>query len=398
MPETTEAPPIATTPVIPEGASMETLFNAITGQEPTVPGTPSVQPQVKTEPKVEPKVEPAKPAAADDIPAQFLEGKTEPKPEAGDDFDTLVTQEPQGQTKHEHYKRLQVASKAKVDKVTAELTAARQELEAAKSRGVPEEIQAELKNYKEALAEREAVLERIAVQESPKFKERYTQAETAIAERLKRYGTEMAMDTEKLDQALRSSPKRRIELLDEMGVEGAALSSVAGLMNQYDLLQDDKTQFLSKSKEAHAQWQKEQAEAAASQEKEQTEREERVFSTVAEEMGKTYAPFQEVEGNEAWNAQVRALRDEAKKYFNGQVPLDQLARAVMKGVGAPVQEKIIARQQATIKELTAELAGLKTAQPRANGSVDSPNGKVDMSNMSSEQRMIETWRQAMGGA
>jgi hypothetical protein len=44
------------------------------------------------------------------------------------------------------------------------------------------------------------------------------------------------------------------------------------------------------------------------------------------------------------------------------------------------------------------LSDLKTAQPGANGSVDSSNGKVDMSNMSSEQRMIETWRQAVGGA
>lgn len=391
-------------PVIAEGASSDEVFRAFFPPPQDMHDTRLPQDQtgpnpVKEETKVETSAEKAPEVKSeDDIPEQFLGVKKEEASPEPDEYDKLQSEEIKGQVKQDQWKALKQATKKKVDSLTAEAAKYRQELEAARAKGVPDDIAAKLKTYEESLAEKDALLERIAVEQSPKFKERFLTRESAISERIKKVGSEMGLDTEKLQQALLSSPKRRIELLEEVGADGATLSSIAGLMNQYDLVQDEKGQFLARSREEHAQWQKEQQEVMTHQEQARLQEEERIFSSVVEEMSKTYAPFQEVEGNSAWNAQARALREEAKKYFNGQVPLEELARAVVKGVGAPVNEKIMARMQKTIQEQAAELASLKRAQPGSNGIYPSPDGNIDESKMSIEERQKATFNRFVNGA
>lgn len=389
-------------PVIAEGASSSEVFKSFVHlpdlADITVPQHRDA-PSEPTPPAPEPKAPETKETKQDDdIPEQFIGGKKEEAAPEVDEYEKLQSEEIKGQVRQDQWKTLKQATKKKVDSLTAELLAAKTELEAAKARGVPDDIAAKLKTYEESLAEKDQLLERIAVEQSPKFKERFGTKETQISERIKRVGTEMGLDTEKLQQALLSSPKRRVELLEEIGAEGAVLSSIAGLMNQYDLLQDEKGQFLAQSKETHAQWQREQQETMTRQEQQRAQEEDRVFNSVLDEMSKTYAPYQQVEGNKAWNEQGQALREEARKYFNGQVPLEDLARAVIKGVGAPVNEKIMARMNKEISELRAENAELKRAQPGSLGSFPQADGKIDESKMTIEERQRATFNRFVSGA
>lgn len=396
----TAAPPLPN-PVIPEGTSTEALFNAFTNQEPGDPANLLAIPQQKQVTSQPDKTAPentevvtdktVKADVKDDgIPDELIGGK-KPEPKAEDDWDKFVKEEPQGQIKHEHYKRQREIAQKRIDALAAQVQQAQEKLTAAEKRGVPEDILNRTKKLEDTLAEREAVLERIAVQESPKFKERYTAKEAAITQSLDKAAAEIGVDKEVLHQAMNSSLKRRAALLEE--VDPAYRGYIDGLMLQHDMLQQDKTQFLNQSREAQAQWQREQQEQMTRAEQERAAHEDKTFNAVLDEMGKKFAPFQEIEGNEQWNSQVRALREEAKKYFNGQVPLDELARAVVRGVGSPMQDKIISKQAERIKAMQEEIAALKTAQPGSNGHLPNADGKVDMSNMSADERARATWAQ-----
>lgn len=400
MPDTITPPQ---QPAMPEGASPEQVFAHFQSIDPGNQQQPAPE-QSKAEPaamgtsaplgKVPEK--PAEQPKADDIPEQFLTGKKAEQQPQEDEFEKLMSTEPQGQLKHDDWKRYKSAVSKKVDALTAQLREREEKLAAAEKRGVPEEISKKLEQYEKTLAEREAVLERIAVQESPKFKSQFTVKEVSIGERLKRSGAELGLDTDALDMALKSSPKRRAEILDQMEMGETARSSLAGLMNQFDLLQDEKTEFLNQSKEVHAKWQQEQQQAAAAKEQQRVEWEKQTTEKVLSEMSRTYAPLQHVEGNAAWNAQADSIRSMVTEIVNGERSFEELVQVAAKGAGAPVTERILERVMKERDQLAEEVASLKKAQPGSSGHVPHSNGAPDDSHLSVEQRRMQTFNRFVG--
>lgn len=384
--------------VIPDGASPEQVFAAFQAIDPALAQTaasgetPAAPPAAPEPEKPKPaETKPTPTANADAIPEQFLTGKKE-EPKQEDEFETLMKTEPQGQLKHDDWKRYKSAVSRKIDALNAQIKEREEKLAAAEKRGVPEDIAKKLETYEKTLAEREAILERIAVQESPKFKEKFVSRETAIGERLKKHGTELGLDVEALDLALKSSPKRRAEILDQMDMGETARSSLAGLMNQFDLLQDEKSDFLSQSKEVHAKWQEEEKAAEAEKERQWSAQVEQVFHRVGEEMSEKLFAFQKVEGNPTWNGWVDEAKAEAKKYYSdSQLKYDEMAKVAYRAAASFLQDKIITALKERNDAVEKENASLKRSQPGASGHVPHSNGAPDDKHLTPEQRAMETW-------
>lgn len=393
---TTETPPQE----LSEASSAQDVFAHFSKQNPDPHVAPVEQPPQQQAKPAEPapaKTEPASTKAEQkgvDIPDSILGIKKQEDP---DDFDSIIKEAPKGQIKHEDFKRVKDAAERRVNAQKAELDQLRTELEKHKGKTAPDEFVAELERYKTKAAEYEAALERQAVRDSPKFKQQFTDKETAIAERLKRTATEMGLDNDTIQNALNSSLKRRSELLEALEMPSSVHSAVLNLMVQHDLLQDEKGKFLETASETHKQWQAEQKLAMEAQDKERTAYEEKTFSETVEELAKSFAPLQKVEGADAWNQQVEAIKKDAKEYFNGQRTLPELAKVVVKGVGAMAYEAIMAKKDAIIKEMADELAALKLAQPSANGSGAKVDTRQGTAKPGTTEAYMETFNRAQAG-
>lgn len=339
---------------------------------------------------------------APEVPPEFLGITKETAPDPLEADRALLKERPKGPIKHDHFTTVQTAAERLVAEAEKRASDALARAEAAeKQRGVPNEEAT--KKLEQLQLERDdylARLERQAAKDSPRYKQQFSDPKEAISSRLTNRAKELGVDPETVETALRSSFKKRIEIVDALEIGETAKAALSHIMEQHDAISQQEDAFLAKSKEELTAWQQQEKAQAEAHDKQRSEMESRVFKEVSEGMRTRFAPFQRVEGNAAWNAQAEALEAEAAKYFNGQVPLKDLAEVVHYGLGARVlEEKIIPALRAQNKALSDENARLKVGQPSANGA--QPNGRVgqpDQSHMTPEERAMDTFRRAQAGA
>lgn len=89
------------------------------------------------------------------------------------------------------------------------------------------------------------------------------------------------------------------------------------------------------------------------------------FSKAAAQAAKEIAPLREVEGNELWNAQVAARREEAKSFFSGQMSLEDAALYAFYAVSGKAYAKMVEKLSTDLRAARTELGRLKPAQPTA---------------------------------
>lgn len=393
---TTETPPQE----LSEASSAQDVFAHFSKQNPDPHVAPVEQPPQQQAKPAEPapaKTEPASTKAEQkgvEIPDSILGIKKQEDP---DDFDSIIKEAPKGQIKHEDFKRVKDAAERRVNAQKAELDQLRTELEKHKGKTAPDEFVAELERYKTKAAEYEAALERQAVRDSPKFKQQFTDKETAIAERLKRTATEMGLDNDTIQNALNSSLKRRSELLEALEMPSSVRGAIDHLMVQHDLLQDEKGKFLETASETHRQWQAEQKLAMEAQDKERTAYESKLFNDAVEKLSKTFTPLQKVEGNDAWNASVDERIAKARLAWEGKLDASTVAEVPIVAAGAEILIEINRRQHEKLQEMAAELAALKLAQPNANGSGAKVDTRQGTAKPGTTEAYMETFNRAQAG-
>lgn len=380
-------------------ASTESVFKAF-ASIPDDAVKPAPDPAPGTEVKTE--AAPTTETKAPEVPPEFLGISKEATPDPLEADRALLKERPKGPIKHDHFTTVQTAAERLVAEAEKRATDALARAEAAeKQRGVPnEEASKKLEQLQQERDDYLSRLERQAAKDSPRYKQQFTDPKDAISSRLANRAKELGVDSETVENALRSSFKRRLEIVDSLEIGETAKSALTHIMEQHDAITQQEESFLAKSREELTAWQQQEKAQAEAHDKQRAEVESRVFKEVSEGMRTRFAPFQRVEGNAAWNAQAEALEAEAAKYYNGQVPLKDLAEVVHYGLGARVlEEKIIPALRAQNKALSDENARLKVGQPSANGA--QPNGRVgqpDQSHMTPEERAMDTFRRAQAGA
>lgn len=379
-------------------ASSESVFKAFTA----IPDG-----AVETAPDHAPPAPTPDPAAAPatttpEVPPEFLGITKDATPDPLEADRALLKERPKGPIKHDHFTTVQTAAERLVAEAEQRATAALARAEAAeKQRGVPNEEAA--KKLERIQQERDDLSERLlrqAAQDHPDFQTKFVSREKQIEERLMARAKDLGADAETIENALRSPFKRRLDILDGLEMSETAKSTLSKIMDEHDSVQQEKGAFLSKSREELTAWNEQQKADGERQDKIRSEVELKVYNEVMDDLSKRFAPFQKVEGNDAWNRQADALREEGLKYLQGQRKLTELSEVIGFGLGARVlEEKIIPALRAQNKALSEENARLKVGQPSANGA--QPNGRVgqpDQSHMTSEERAMDTFRRAQAGA
>lgn len=305
----------------------------------------------------------------EDFPEQLITGKKpEEKKEELSEFEKVMEAEPPDRLSKEgkiNWKLVRDAART----AAQERDAVRKELAdlRAKASNAPDEATAaELKVLRERTKELESVVEKSHFEKSPRFQQ-FLNREAQQIEGAKKYLEGSTIDPNVIELAAKAVGKKRIDILKDAGADAEIIAAITPYLAQYDSIQSDKAHALENHKQIIEQDsvnQRRDAEAKAAQER---ENEDKVFKSVGENVSKTFEPFQKVDGNEKWNAQVDRLNAEAREFFSGDMPIEKVAEIAYYGVGAKVIHEMNHRLRAKLQSANAEIASLKAAQPSVNG-------------------------------
>lgn len=279
----------------------------------------------------------------------------------------------------------------------AERDAIRTELETLKKQPAKSDdtaLKAELETLRAQIAERDSVIEISAFERSPRYKE-FTAREQQQMTLAKGYLEGTETKPEVLDMAASVKGAQRLKILRDAGVDGETLAAILPHLSSIDTIQAQKGEALANQKVLAQQWESEQKAAQEQQTARQKAEDDRVFATVGEQVSKSMAPYQKVEGNDAWNAQVDHLNAEAREFFDGKMPIERLAEIAYAGLAYKVEAKRSAILGERLKAAKAELAQLKAAQPDA-GSTTGTNTQVSTAGMTVDQMRAAEFERAMG--
>lgn len=339
-----------------------------------------------------PKKEDKPTAKTSDIPDEFF-GKTNP---TEDEWDRITKEETKGHVTNQHFKNYKDLTAKKVEALVKELEDTRGKLP--KDDFVPEKTAKQLEALQKRLEEREELINRKYVEESAEFREKFTQRRESVSKQLGKLGKELDVKEDVIHQLLNSSPKRQIEILDNLDLTASGVSRINTLLEQHDQISTEQDDYLSNWKDRQGELEERQR---ASEDKEKVKIKglyDKAFEDVLEDVTKNNPLFQTKDGNEGWNSQTKELIEEARKYYNAENSTPHKdAEMFLAGVAARRAVAMFERAKELYTSTKKELDELKAAGP--GGGHGSETSKDDPTkNMSPDERAKWTFNNAQATA
>lgn len=342
------------------------------------------KPEAATEKKVEAKAETKTESA---IPEEFLTDKKDV-----DEWDAILKEEVKS-PKSENFKRVKDVAQRKIEALLKKLT----ETEA-KVKGddyVPEKISKQLETLNKALQERDDLISRKYVEETPQFREKFTLREQLINKQAEKLGKQLGLEDDQIQALLTTTGKRQDDLLSEIESSGGQ-SKMAALLLEKERLQSEKDDFLQNHEKTLSEWSAQEQARLDGEKARMKEYEDRVFTETLGELSKSFGPLQKIDGNEKWNSQVEADIQEAKRFMEGEFTPKEYAEIALGGVAWKRGARMLESAISELRSARAELAELKAAGPSAS---QAKTGDADpTAHMSADERAAYTFRQAVGAA
>lgn len=388
-------PPLEIQPVVTEGnsdADVRARFNKVMESQPkvevqdisTAKNPITGEPVLPTEKKETPKVE----GKEGGIPDEFFQSK----PTEQNEFDKLISEEVKGHTTNEHFKKVKAAAAREVENLRKELAEVRTKLP--KDDYVPEKTAKQLADLQKRLEERDELINRKYVEESPEFKEQFVHQKEIVTKQLTKLGKEFGVSDDILHQLLHASPKRQAEILENQDLSSTAVSRINTLLEQHDQINAKQEDYLS-------DWKARQAELEQSHQAQEDKERVRIkglydkaFEDVVDSL-KDHELFKP-RGDEKFDSQTKELIENARKRYNAESSTphsdaEAFIAAELTHRATAMMEKAIGLYRETKKELDE----LKAAGP--GGGHGSETTKDDPTkNMTADERARWTFNTAVG--
>lgn len=299
------------------------------------------------------------------IPDEILGKKTEAKQE--DDWDSLHKEEVKGQVKNEHFKRYKEVTGKKVEALTSEREAIRKELEELRAKSTNAPDPKEIEHLRTTLKERDDLIARKYVEESPVFKEKFTSRKSTIEGQLTKTLKDLKLDEGLASQLLGASIAKRIEIMENAEINSGSQAYISSLLQQSDQVDTERQAYLSdwQSRKGELE-QAEQAKSDAEKAKIK-EHEDRIFNKVWEEIERKNDFLKKFDGRDDWNKGTDDIRTEALRFFQGEFQTEEYAELAIAGIAARRLDGMNKQLIGMVKQLQEENASLKSASPTING-------------------------------
>lgn len=323
------------------------------------------------------------PAKKDDAPAKKDEpakaktpmevapaAKKDEPPAIEEELKTLIASEPPANASA-NSKANHAAMRKGLERANSTIAELRTKLEAAsKAPAAPAELEERIKLAEQAVKDREAELERVAFERSPRFQKFVKEGDAELAsaksyvEGLKTEdGAEINPNV--IDLAARTAGAKRVAILTDSGMDASTIAAVTSHLARADAINRDREAAIENWKENNVQYTAEQTRAAEAKATQVKANEDKVFAEVGKKMAETLAPFQKVEGNDDWNTGVDQRLKEAQEFFDGKKPLHETAQLIHEGIAGRVYKDAFEDLRTKYNDLVAENERTKASRPGA---------------------------------
>jgi hypothetical protein len=386
-------PPAVSTSDMPVSTALNKAFTqALSGFTPpptTTPTTPAATPEAVTPPVETPVVTTPEPVTPEPKPVVTTpEPTVTPEPKVAVTPAVLDLEAAKAALKtpksRENFDRLEQAKKEIEIQLVAE-RAKLVEMEEKLKTAVPPDYE-EVKKQNQELIK---TVEQLSLEHSPRFRQQFDSAMKTIEDKIKvdLAGTDVSPDDFIRWVKAPSSAEKTEKLNDILGSLSAVHQSKVGArMAQFEELADARQKTLDNFQTVRLQAEREQQQQQAKMREESAT----LFEETVKSMRETSAFFQEQEGNEAWNAHVKAIHAAARKTWLEPTTPESLARVTYQGHAFPLAVQVVNQLAEANAKMSQELAEIKKAT--APVSASAPNNAVSNTPVS----MGAVFRQAAG--
>lgn len=269
-----------------------------------------------------------------------------------------------------HFKQLKEKAKSTISKLLEEnATLKSRPAEAVDVKPYEEKLTA----AEQRIAEKEAEIERIAFEQSPKY-QAFLSKEQVNVDAAKSYLEGTDIDPDVIERAAKATGAKRLNVLREAGLDAEIIAAVSPHLSTIDGVRAERNAALENRKTIQAQWESEQRTAHETQTAQQKAAQDRVYTDTLNRLMQEVPTLKKVDGNEAWNKQIDADIARGKDAFGGSKSLEELAE--LAALGAHARSIISANKTLSEKLNTAlaQLAKLTAASP--NGGSLHQQGRV----------------------
>lgn len=327
----------------------------------------------------------------DDIPSEFFDN---PEKVQVDEWEKITNEQQKGHIKSSDWDNYKKLAKAKIEAKEKELAELRTKIP--KDDYVPEKLGKELESLRKSVKERDELISRKYVEESPQFKEKFVNRQSSVDKQIAKLGKDLNLEDDQVHAILNASMKRRMDLIGEIEGPGGQ-ASMAALLLERDRIQDERTQFLEDHQKDTSLWQQEEEQRANSEKIKAKEFEDKEFASVLEEMSKEYAPFSKVEGREEWNKSIEEDVEYARKIMQGDFTAREWAQNALNAASAKRIYRMFEAARGRAISAEKELAELKAAGPTASQAQNGDAGDPTKG-MTPDERARYSFHQAVAAS
>lgn len=316
--------------------------------------------------------EPSKPdeKAPKKTPLDIASAKTEKKPDAPaveEEIASLISSEPPANASPSS-KANHAAMRKGLERADAKIKEMARELEEArgKTSAGPAEVETKLKETQAALAERDALIERVAFERSPKFQAFIKNSEAELTAAKAYIPDRSEVNPNVIDLAARAVGAKRAAILNESGMDATTIGLVGSHLARADAINREREAAQENWKATQAEWGAEQQKAQETRSAQVKANEDKIFSAVGKKVAETLAPYQKTNGeNPEWDSGVDARFSEAQEYFDGKKPLEAIAEVIYNGLACETYRNAFEDLRTKYNDLVVETERITAAKPGA---------------------------------
>lgn len=303
------------------------------------------------------------PAGAD-VPESVLAKKEDKKPEEKVD----PTDEPPAHLSpkgRDDWKAYKAKKDAEIQTWQQKYAALEKELNETKPKVWKDDERAEFERYKKEYPEMESIVERIGLERSPQFQNKFVKGRAEIIEKAAKKVIAAGGDGKAFREAMGLTGRAKYEAIEMALGESpqGVVGQVHSLVTQVEDLDEERDSTLASGKVALEEFATQEERKKREQLEKQTAAQTARFEEVTELLKDDFFLLKEVEGNDKWNEMSKGIRERAKKFLFNASSFDDFATAAIAAESAPIFKQMYQAERNARLAIQEELEQYAGAEP-----------------------------------